>query len=95
MAAWLESFHWVTSPSKRIRSRCWQLSAGRAPIDKRPVVTGRMEIDAIDLLPFYAISDDDVRRAGEADRESLRKRAAHAGPIRDDTVLYRIEFHVV
>ena len=25
----------------------------------------------------------------------LRKRAAHAGPIDDDTLLYRIEFHVV
>ena len=52
-------------------------------------------VDAVDVIPFYAISDDDVRRAGEADRESLRKRAAHAGPIDDDTILYRVEFHVV
>lgn len=51
-------------------------------------------VDAVDLLPFYAISDAGVRRAGEPDRESLRKRAAHAGPICDDTVLYRVEFHV-
>jgi hypothetical protein len=55
----------------------------------------RIRVDAVDLLPFYAISDDDVRRAGEPDRETLRRRAAHAGPIRDDTVLYRIEFHVL
>lgn len=55
----------------------------------------RIQVDAVDLLPFYAISDDDVRRAGEPDRETLRRRAAHAGPIRDDTVLYRIEFHVL
>jgi hypothetical protein len=27
--------------------------------------------------------------------ESLRQRAAHAGPITDDTLLYRIEFHLV
>ena len=55
----------------------------------------RIQVDAVDLLPFYAISDEDVRRAGETDRETLRHRAAHAGPIRDDTVLYRIEFHVL
>jgi len=54
-----------------------------------------IQVDAIDVIPFYAISDADVRRAGERDRESLRKRAAHAGPISDDTVLYRVEFHVV
>jgi hypothetical protein len=27
--------------------------------------------------------------------ESLRQRAAHAGPIIEDTLLYRVEFHVV
>jgi hypothetical protein len=27
--------------------------------------------------------------------ESLRYRAAHAGPITDDTLLYRVEFHTV
>jgi hypothetical protein len=27
--------------------------------------------------------------------ESLRHRAAHAGPIADDTLLYRVEFHAV
>jgi hypothetical protein len=54
-----------------------------------------IQVDAIDVIPFYGISDADVRRAGERDRESLRRRAAHAGPISDDTVLYRVEFHVV
>jgi len=39
--------------------------------------------------------DDDLRRSGEADRESLRRRAAHAGPIDDDTLLYKVEFHPV
>ena len=33
--------------------------------------------------------------AGETDLESLRSRAAHAGPIDDDTVVYRIAFHLV
>ncbi|HEY3717168.1 MAG TPA: ASCH domain-containing protein [Jatrophihabitantaceae bacterium] len=54
-----------------------------------------IEIDAIELLPFSAVTAADVRHAGERDRESLRDRAAHAGPINDDTLIYRIEFHVV
>jgi hypothetical protein len=54
-----------------------------------------IEVDSVELLPFSAITADDVTRSGEADREVLRQRAAHAGPIRDDTLVYRIEFHVV
>jgi len=57
--------------------------------------TATVHVDAIDALPFRAITTADVRRAGERDREALRKRAAHSGPITDDTVLYRVEFHVV
>ncbi len=57
-----------------------------------PVV---IEVDAIEMMPFAAISRADVRLAGAPDREALRARAAHAGPIADDTLLYRIEFHVV
>jgi hypothetical protein len=56
---------------------------------------GEIEIDAIELVPFAAITREDVRRAGEPDRETLRRRAAHAGPIDDDTLVYRIEFHPV
>ena len=59
------------------------------------VADGQIEVDSVELIPFSAIDDDDVRRSGEADRESLRLRAAHAGPIGDDTLLYRIEFHDV
>jgi hypothetical protein len=54
-----------------------------------------IEIDSIELLPFSAITAADVGRCGEPDRESLRSRAAHAGPIDDDTLVYRIEFHTV
>ena len=50
---------------------------------------------AVELVPFAAITEADVRRAGEPDRESLRRRAAHAGPIDDDTLVYRIELHAV
>ena len=56
---------------------------------------GRIEIDAIELVPFAAITESDVRQAGEPDRETLRDRAAHAGPIDEDTLVYRIELHAV
>ena len=56
---------------------------------------GEIEVDSIDLVPFSAVTDDDVRRAGEPDRETMRRRAAHAGPIDDDTLVYLIEFHAV
>lgn len=55
----------------------------------------RIEVDDIEMVPFHSITKADVKRAGMKDREALRKRAAHAGPIDDDTLLYRIEFHVV
>jgi hypothetical protein len=54
----------------------------------------QIEVDAIDLMPFAHITAADVRRSGEPDLESLRRRAAHAGPIAADTLLYRIEFHL-
>jgi hypothetical protein len=60
-----------------------------------PVGHAQIEVDRIDRVQFADISTADVRRAGEHDREALRVRAAHAGPIDDDTLLYRIAFHVV
>jgi len=54
-----------------------------------------IEVDAMELVPFGRVTAADVRRAGEHDREALRARAAHAGPIADDTLLYRIAFHLV
>jgi hypothetical protein len=59
------------------------------------VALGEIEIDAIELIPFAALTAQDLRRSGEPDREALRRRAAHAGPIDDDTLVYRIEFHAV
>jgi hypothetical protein len=37
-------------------------------------------------------SDAKVSLAGP---ESLRRRAAHSGPIAGDTLVYRVEFHLV
>ena len=56
---------------------------------------GEIEVDLVELVPFAEITDHDVRRAGELDREALRRRAAHAGPIDEDTLVYRIEFHAL
>lgn len=54
-----------------------------------------LEVDAIELLPFSAVSAADARRSGASGREDLRRRAAHAGAIDDDTLVYRVDFHVV
>jgi hypothetical protein len=55
----------------------------------------QIEVDTITPLPFSSVTALDVRQSGERDLESLRRRAAHAGPIADDTMLYRVGFHVI
>jgi hypothetical protein len=76
--------------------RLWQRPKVKAG-GRYPVGTGAglIEVDSIELVPFAAVTEADVRRAGEPDRETLRRRAAHAGPIDDSTLLYRVEFHPV
>ena len=54
-----------------------------------------IEVDDIDLVPFSSVTDEDLAQTGEPDLESLRRRTAHAGPVHDDTLVYRVEFHVV
>lgn len=84
----------VASGEITVSFRLWRRPkvkvGGRYPVG--PVV---IEVDSIDLVPFATVTRADVGRSGERDRESLRQRAAHAGPIDDDTLLYRVEFHVV
>jgi hypothetical protein len=77
-----------------ISVRLWQRPRVKQGVRYR-VGPGEIEIDTIELVPFAAITRADVRRAGEPDRETLRRRAAHAGPIDEDTLVYRIEFHTV
>jgi hypothetical protein len=60
-----------------------------------PVGPVKIEVDSVELVPFASITAADIRRSGERDLQSLRQRAAHAGPITDDTLLYRVEFHLV
>jgi hypothetical protein len=84
----------VASGKITVSFRLWQRPqvklAGRYSVG-----SVQIEVDSIELMPFRAVTDDDVRDSGEKDRESLRERAAHAGPIADDTLIYRVEFHVV
>lgn len=84
----------VLSGEITVSVRLWRrpkVSLGR----RYPVGPGWIEVDSIELVPFSSIDQDDVRRTGEADLEALRRRAAHAGPIDDNTLVYRIEFHAV
>jgi hypothetical protein len=76
--------------SFRLWSRPRVRSGGRYPVGPAMI-----EVDSVELVPFSTVTAGDVRRAGEPDLETLRQRAAHAGPIADDTLVYRIEFHVV
>jgi hypothetical protein len=73
--------------------RLWQRPkvrvGGRYPVDDAEI-----EVDSVELVPFSAITPEEVRRAGEPDLETLRRRAAHAGPIEASTLLYRVEFHL-
>lgn len=54
-----------------------------------------IEVDAIEMIPFHAVTKRDVELAGAPSKDAVRRRAAHAGPIDDDTLVYRVEFHVV
>ncbi len=54
-----------------------------------------IEVDDMELVPFASITADDLALTGEKSLEALRVRTAHAGPVSDDTLVYRIEFRVV
>jgi len=83
----------VLSGDITLTFRLWQRPKVK-PGGRYRVGAGQIEVDSVELVPFSSIDDTDVQRAGEADLESLRRRAAHAGPIRENTLLYRIEFHL-
>ena len=84
----------VISGDITVSFRLWQRPQVKVG-GRYPVGPGYIEVDAVELMPFSAITPADLRRSGEKDMESLRQRAAHAGPITDDTVLYRVEFHAI
>ncbi len=84
----------VAAGNVTVSVRLWRRPKVRVG-GRYPVAGALIEVTSIELLPFSAITAADVRRCGETDREALRARAAHAGPVHDDTLVYRIEFQVV
>jgi hypothetical protein len=84
----------VLSGDITVSFRLWSRAQVKAGGHYR-VGDDHIEVDSIELVPFLSISKADLRRSGEKDLEALRRRAAHAGPIDDDTLVYRIEFHVI
>lgn len=84
----------VAAGAVTLSVRLWRRAKVRVG-GRYPVAGALIEVTAVELVPFSSITDADVRRCGEPDRESLRARAAHAGPIDDDTLVHRIEFRVV
>ena len=83
----------VLSGEITVSFRLWRRPKVK-PGGRYRVGTGQVVVDSVELIPFSAIDEADLRRCGEPDLESLRQRAAHAGAVHDDTLLYRVEFHV-
>ena len=89
-----ELHHDVLSGRITVSFRLWKRPKVKVG-NRYQVGEGAIEVDGLHLIPFRAITSADVRRAGERDREALRRRAAHAGPVDDDTMLYMVEFHAI
>jgi hypothetical protein len=84
----------MSLPAIRVSVR--SVEAPRARQDGRyRVGAGEIEVDAIELVPSASVSGKDVRRFRRVRPRGLRDRAAHADPIGEDTLVYRIEFHAV
>lgn len=84
----------VASGEITVSVRLWQRPQVRVGGRYR-VADAVIEVTSVELMPFAAITAADVRDCGETDREALRQRAAHAGPIAEDTLVYRIEFRTI
>lgn len=84
----------VLSGEITVSFRLWQRPKVRVGGRYR-VRDGVIEIERIDSTTFGEITKLDLRRTGERDLEALRERAAHSGPIDDETHLYRVQFRVV
>ena len=94
MEFYRELLEGVITGEVTVSFRLWRRPKVRTA-GRYPVGPAYIEIDSIEMMPFSSITSADVRRSGESDLEALRKRAAHSGPILDDTLVYRVGFHLV
>ena len=84
----------VASGEISLSVRLWSRPQARVG-GRYPVAGALVEVTAVELVPFGSLTDDDVARTGDPDREALRQRVAHAGPVADDTPVYRLELRPV
>lgn len=68
----------VISGRITVSFRLWQRPKVQAGGNYR-VGYVQIKIDALDVMPFAAVTADDVRRSGEDDRETLRRRPPTPG----------------
>jgi hypothetical protein len=72
--------------------RTWKRPQVKVGGTYRPAGVVALLVDAVDQVPVSAITEDDARAAGEADRAALLRRLGAPGP--GDEV-WRIDFHTV
>jgi hypothetical protein len=84
----------VAAGAVTVSVRLWRRSKVKVG-GRYPVAGAVIEITSVELLPFSSITKADVGRSGDPDREAMRARVAHAGPVNDDTLVYPIELRVV
>jgi hypothetical protein len=70
----------VLSGEITVSFRLWRRPRVK-PGGRYRVGDGQITVDSVELVPFAAIDDADLRRSGEPDLKSLRRRAAHAEPV--------------
>jgi hypothetical protein len=64
----------VLSGDITVSFRLWQRPQVK-PGGRYRVGDGQIEVDSVERIPFAFIDEADIQRAGEADLESLRRRA--------------------
>lgn len=73
--------------------RRWQKAKVRAGGRYRCHPIGVLEVDSISVVTVGALTEDDARRAGFADRGALLAYLAELGPLDDATEVHRVELH--